>query len=342
VIAESLPVRILFTALPVSAIDALGDHLGLGHVVIARPHDRTLFAARDANANPTALILPFLDVPVAAHRALTHLLVLLAFAVGVLFDPLLGRVSDSFDLIRLGDALSHTNGARCWTTRARRGLLVGAGGGSSSHRGDGADQQSDTDGLPYHAISFIAVLADPPVHGLPRRWGDRKRLGITSPLVCPTWASAAGKRVQESLKTGESCADYAAPAEGAKETETAGRSLPDLREFRNDTQDFAARCRWRFSSLDVTSPGVPSCARPKLFKLTRCRVINWTIVCDNCNCSWRAAATYSIYERQALESRPCPRCGAYTLCCQERSRAAQRVKARHEPEHSRLSRLKAC
>ena len=34
-----------------------------------------------------------------------------------------------------------------------------------SHRGDGPDQQSDSDGLPEHAISFVAVLADPPVHG---------------------------------------------------------------------------------------------------------------------------------------------------------------------------------
>jgi hypothetical protein len=50
-------------------------------------------------------------------------------------------------------------------------LCTGATGAKSSHRGNGANQQSDTDGLPYHAISYVAVLADPPVHGLPCRWG---------------------------------------------------------------------------------------------------------------------------------------------------------------------------
>jgi hypothetical protein len=80
----------------------------------------------------------------------------------------------------------------------------------------------------------------------------------------------------------------------------------------------------------------------KPFLFIRCLVIDWTIVCENCNCSWRAAATYSIYERQAMESRPCPRCGAYTLCCQERPRVPHLMKVRHELENSRWSRLKAC
>jgi len=29
------------------------------------------------------------------------------------------------------------------------------------------------------------------------------------------------------------------------------------------------------------------------------------------------AAAISLYEQQAVESCPCPHCGAYTLCCQE-------------------------
>src|SRR5262249_6277801 len=35
VVAEGFPVRILFTAFPVAAIDALGDHLGLGDGLVA-------------------------------------------------------------------------------------------------------------------------------------------------------------------------------------------------------------------------------------------------------------------------------------------------------------------
>jgi hypothetical protein len=29
------------------------------------------------------------------------------------------------------------------------------------------------------------------------------------------------------------------------------------------------------------------------------------------------ANNFSLYEQQAVESCPCPRCGAYTLCCHE-------------------------
>ncbi len=42
-----------------------------------------------------------------------------------------------------------------------------------------------------------------------------------------------------------------------------------------------------------------------------------TIVCESCERLWALACCLSIYERQALESRPCPHCGAYTLSCHE-------------------------
>ncbi len=40
------------------------------------------------------------------------------------------------------------------------------------------------------------------------------------------------------------------------------------------------------------------------------------IACASCTRRW-ASGELSLYERQAVESRPCPYCGAYTLRCQE-------------------------
>ena len=42
-----------------------------------------------------------------------------------------------------------------------------------------------------------------------------------------------------------------------------------------------------------------------------------TIACETCERLWTLGAQLSFYEQQALESRPCPHCGAYTLTCQE-------------------------
>jgi uncharacterized protein CbrC (UPF0167 family) len=41
-----------------------------------------------------------------------------------------------------------------------------------------------------------------------------------------------------------------------------------------------------------------------------------TMSCDSCERIWTMAYGFSIYAQQALESRPCPHCGAYTLTCQ--------------------------
>jgi uncharacterized protein CbrC (UPF0167 family) len=51
-----------------------------------------------------------------------------------------------------------------------------------------------------------------------------------------------------------------------------------------------------------------------------------TITCQSCGQAWLAAFPLSLYEQQAVESSPCPHCGAYTLCCRQadESRAPQR------------------
>lgn len=38
-----------------------------------------------------------------------------------------------------------------------------------------------------------------------------------------------------------------------------------------------------------------------------------TVTCGACGHGWPLAGNWSVYEREAIESRPCPNCGAYTL-----------------------------
>jgi Zn finger protein HypA/HybF involved in hydrogenase expression len=38
-----------------------------------------------------------------------------------------------------------------------------------------------------------------------------------------------------------------------------------------------------------------------------------TITCAACGHAWAALRPFSLYEQQAVESCPCPRCGSYTL-----------------------------
>ncbi len=40
-----------------------------------------------------------------------------------------------------------------------------------------------------------------------------------------------------------------------------------------------------------------------------------TITCESCERIWSLQTSFSLYERQTIESRPCPHCGAYTLTC---------------------------
>ena len=43
----------------------------------------------------------------------------------------------------------------------------------------------------------------------------------------------------------------------------------------------------------------------------------WAVCCESCKHRWNLVGNFSEYERQAIESRPCPKCGAYTLSSPE-------------------------
>ncbi len=45
------------------------------------------------------------------------------------------------------------------------------------------------------------------------------------------------------------------------------------------------------------------------------RVDGWTIACRSCQRTWNLGCSFGEYEQQAIESRPCPHCAAYTLSC---------------------------
>jgi hypothetical protein len=56
----------------------------------------------------------------------------------------------------------------------------------------------------------------------------------------------------------------------------------------------------------------------------------WVVACGSCDLNWVRAGGLTDYEQQALESRPCPACGAYTLTCTEGRKATAR-RARGKP-----------
>ena len=43
----------------------------------------------------------------------------------------------------------------------------------------------------------------------------------------------------------------------------------------------------------------------------------YKVACHSCGDSWQLAGTWSAYEQEAMESRPCPHCDAYTLSSPE-------------------------
>lgn len=57
----------------------------------------------------------------------------------------------------------------------------------------------------------------------------------------------------------------------------------------------------------------------------------WTVKCETCDHGWTRDGAWSEYERQAIESRPCPRCGAYTLASPEPAPGGKRRRAFHAP-----------
>jgi hypothetical protein len=70
-------------------------------------------------------------------------------------------------------------------------------------------------------------------------------------------------------------------------------------------------------------------------------VNNWTIACENCKRAWKTNAAYSIYERQATESRPCPQCGLYTLRCEEPKGFGKLIKIRKRSAYPAIRRALA-
>jgi len=59
-----------------------------------------------------------------------------------------------------------------------------------------------------------------------------------------------------------------------------------------------------------------------------------TIHCRSCGGQWKAAMTASVYEKQAVESCPCPFCAAYTLCCVEPAEHPLAKRHRHRSHRS--------
>jgi hypothetical protein len=41
----------------------------------------------------------------------------------------------------------------------------------------------------------------------------------------------------------------------------------------------------------------------------------WMVTCAACELRWNRVGNLTEYERQAIESQPCPGCGSYTLSC---------------------------
>ena len=42
-----------------------------------------------------------------------------------------------------------------------------------------------------------------------------------------------------------------------------------------------------------------------------------TIRCEKCGYAWDVDRPVSVYERQNIETRPCPGCGTHTLSCRD-------------------------
>lgn len=58
---------------------------------------------------------------------------------------------------------------------------------------------------------------------------------------------------------------------------------------------------------------------------------SWTVRCQECGHSWKLVGHWSHYEREAIESRPCPSCGAYALASPEPRASVKPRRAFHAP-----------
>ncbi|QEL15246.1 hypothetical protein PX52LOC_02161 [Limnoglobus roseus] len=51
----------------------------------------------------------------------------------------------------------------------------------------------------------------------------------------------------------------------------------------------------------------------------------WTVKCAKCQHAWTLVGIWSEYEREAIESRPCPKCQSYTLSSPEPAATARKT-----------------
>jgi hypothetical protein len=70
-------------------------------------------------------------------------------------------------------------------------------------------------------------------------------------------------------------------------------------------------------------------------------VAKWTVACGACGFGWHRAGVVAEYERQAIESRPCPGCGLYTLACREPKPAARKGRRGTSPPGTKPGRRAA-
>lgn len=66
----------------------------------------------------------------------------------------------------------------------------------------------------------------------------------------------------------------------------------------------------------------------------------WIVTCGACNHTWTLAGNWSDYEREQIESRPCPCCSAYTLMSPEPRKPM--ATARPRPTRPSRTREMAC
>src|SRR5581483_3328995 len=76
----------------------------------------------------------------------------------------------------------------------------------------------------------------------------------------------------------------------------------------------AGTSSWQQSAAAVRSGRVDFCYAGESGHIT---VERFTISCQHCERLWSVTGALSVYERQAMESCPCPHCGAYTLSYQD-------------------------
>ncbi|MBN9520874.1 hypothetical protein J0H58_20530 [bacterium] len=55
---------------------------------------------------------------------------------------------------------------------------------------------------------------------------------------------------------------------------------------------------------------------------------NYAVECASCGLRWQRPGSLSAHEGQSVESRPCPKCGAYTLGCAEVRPVVRKFRAR--------------